>query len=91
MWHQVITLQFQLILLNFSQSYKLPTHIRICLKTAKNICGDSRTIKKFVRIDVIPHEPNKTIQLYIIAFTIFNYPKINTKAKNIVQIPITAN
>ena len=47
--------------------------------------------KKFVRIDVIPHEPNKTIQLYIIAFTIFNYPKINTKAKNIVQIPITAN
>ena len=39
----------------------------------------------------LPHEPNKTIQLYIISHIIFNYPKINTQVKNIVQIPITAN
>ena len=91
MGHQVITLQLQPTLLNFSQSYKSPTHIRICLKTANNICGDSRAIKKFVRNYVLPHEPNKTIQLYIISHIIFNYPYINIQAKNIVQIPITAN
>ena len=38
----------------------------------------------------LPHEPNKN-NTTILLYTIFNYPKINTQAKNIVQIPITAN
>ena len=50
-----------------------------------------RQQKRFVGIYIIPHEPNKIIQLYIISHIIFNYPKINTQVKNIVQIPITAN
>ena len=65
MGHQVITLQLQPTLLNFSQSYKLHTHTHMPQNRQEYLWGLKDNKKSsWGFIFFLPHEPNKTIQLY---------------------------
>ena len=52
------------------------------LKDNKKVRGDLYSSSRTYKIIIL---------YYYISHIIFNYPKINIQAKNIVQIPITAN
>jgi hypothetical protein len=91
-WTQVITLQFQSTLLNFSQSYKLHTHIRTYLKMPKIFMwlNGNKKVREII------YYYSRTFIVCIIFnnlhFFLFVYlPKEKHTSKNVTQLRIISN